>query len=118
MNNSSTNANAAILFLGIVLAANAREPKETDFWGMERPFRYEKNSANSIGLFGEFYTNDNSRSIDRMSIGVKGDLSFTHWLKAGAGYALMNFIHPGYNELRDRIYVQAEPFWHLSKIHF
>ena len=58
-------------FLGIVLAANAREPKETDFGVWNDLSVMKRIRANSIGLFGEFYTNDNSRSIDRMSIGVK-----------------------------------------------
>ena len=105
----------ALLLLGIVLAANAHEPKETDFGVWNDLSVMKKIQATSLGLFGEFYTNDNSRSIDRMSIGVKGDYSFAYWLNVGAGYALMNFVHPGYNELRDRFYVQAEPTWRLSK---
>jgi len=107
-----------LLLLGIALAANAREPKKSDFGVWNDLSVMKKIRSTSLGLFEEFYTKENSRSIDKMSIGVKGDYSVAHWLKAGAGYALMNFVHPGYNELRDRFYVQAEPFWHLSKFIF
>ena len=104
-----------LILLGISLTANSHEPKTTDFGVWNDLSVMKKIRATSLGLFGEFYTNDNSRSIDRMSIGVKGELPVANWLKTGAGYALMNFIHPGYNELRDRFYIQAEPFWHLSR---
>jgi len=104
-----------MVLLGIVLAATAQQPKKTNFGVWNDLSVMRKIRSTSLGLFGEFYTKENSRSIDKMSIGVKGDVSVAHWLNAGAGYALMNFVHPGYNELRDRFYVQAEPFWHLSK---
>jgi hypothetical protein len=107
-----------LVLLGIALAANARVPKDTDFGVWNDLSVMKKIQSNSLGLFGAFYTNDNSRSIDRISIGVKGERPVNHWLNAGVGYALMNFVHPGYNELRDRFYIQAEPFWHLSKFIF
>lgn len=72
----------------------------------------------TFGIFGEFYTIDNSSRIDRISLGLKGDYQFLPWLSAGTGYTLINFYRIGFNELADRLYIQLEPSWHHSDFYF
>lgn len=71
--------------------------------------------AASLGIMGEFYTRDNSTTLERTSIGLKGEYAFTPWLFAGSGYLLMNYKRPGYMELRNRYYFQLEPIWHRAR---
>ncbi len=74
--------------------------------------------AATYGLMGEYYLRNDCSSLERMSIGLKGDYLFRSWLSGGAGYLLMNFKRPGYMELRDRFYVQLEPTLHFNKFFF
>ncbi len=62
----------------------------------------------TIGAMGEFYTKDRYESIDRMSIGAKGDYSLSPSLNFGTGYLLMNYPKSDFNELRNRFYLQTE----------
>ena len=43
----------------------------------------------SIGLEGEFRTRDNTKTVDRWSLGLGVDYKVTKWLKASAGYAFL-----------------------------
>ena len=107
-----------LLLLGIALAANARQPKETDF-GMWIDFAAMKKFHDaSFGVVGEFYTRANNSSIDRTSIGIKGEYAILSWLNTGAGITWMNFKRPGYLELRQRFYFQLEPAWKFSDFKF
>ena len=44
----------------------------------------------SIGLGGDFRTRDNFATVDRWSLGVNAAYKLTSWLKADAGYKLLN----------------------------
>jgi hypothetical protein len=68
----------------------------------------------TFGLISEIYTRNNSSTLDRLSIGLKGDYQFLPWLSAGAGNVVINFFRAGYTELADRFYLQVEPSWHHS----
>lgn len=81
-------------------------------------FATKKINLATVGLIGEFYTKDDNHTIERTSLGLKGDYALRPWLSAGTGYVLMNFVRTGYHELVDRFYFQAEPSWHMSKFHF
>lgn len=72
----------------------------------------------SLGVVGEFYTRANSTSIDRISVGFKGEYRILHWLNGGAGITWMNFKLPGFVERRQRFYFQVEPYWKYSDFTF
>ena len=78
----------------------------------------KKIHAATFGLISEIYTRNNSSTLDRVSIGLKGDYQFLPWLSAGAGNVVINFFRAGYTELADRIYFQVEPSWHLSHFYY
>ena len=44
----------------------------------------------SIGIGGDFRTREDFTTVDRLSLGVKADYKLTSWLKADAGYKLLN----------------------------
>jgi hypothetical protein len=107
-----------LLLLCLSLAAESRQPKETDF-GVWLDFAaMKKFHKAAFGVVGEFYTRDNNTSIDRTSIGFKGDYAIRPWLLAGAGYTWMNFKRPGYLELRERFYFQLFPILRHSNFNF
>jgi hypothetical protein len=92
--------------------------KENDF-GVWLDFSVMKKFHKAaFGVVGEFYTRANSSSIDRTSIGFKGDYAIRPWLLAGAGYTWMNFKRPGYLELRERFYFQLLPILRYSNFNF
>ena len=109
---------ASLLMLGSFLSAEAQQTKETDF-GVWLDFAALKKFHNvSFGVVGEFYTRANSTSIDRISIGFKGEYGFLPWLNGGAGITWMNFKLPGNMERRQRFYFQVEPYWNYSGFTF
>ncbi len=103
-----------LIFTGI----NKISAEETDTRTWIDLFATKKIRSATIGLIGEIYTINHNTSIERTSIGLKGDYSFFPWLSAGTGYILVNFQHPGYHELAHRFYFQAEPAWKLSRFFF
>jgi hypothetical protein len=78
----------------------------------------KKIRSNSFSLFSEFYTRNNSSTIDRTSFGLRADHAFSQRLSAGIGYSLLNFNRTDYHELVNRFYFQLEPSFHLAKIYF
>lgn len=92
--------------------------EETDTRTWIDLFATKKIRSATLGILGEIYTINNNSSIERTSIGAKGDYSFFPWLSMGTGYILLNFKRPGYHELASRFYFQAEPSWQLSKFFF
>ena len=108
----------AIILLLTITGVNNLFAKDKDFGVWLDLAATRKIRSATIGLMGEFYTLNNSSSIERTSVGLKGDYSFLPFLSAGVGYLLMNYKCHGYNELRDRFYFQVEPSWHLSDFFF
>lgn len=51
----------------------------------------------SVGLEGDFRTRNDFKTVDRWSIGAGASYKFTKWLKADAGYVLLN------NNFREKI---------------
>jgi hypothetical protein len=78
----------------------------------------KKIHSTTIGLVSEIYTRNNSSTLDRLSIGLKGDYSFLPWLSAGTGYVLIDFFRAGYRELADRFYLQVVPSWRCDNFSF
>jgi hypothetical protein len=51
----------------------------------------------SVGLDGDFRTRNDFKTVDRWSIGLGASYKFTKWLKADAGYTLLN------NNFREKV---------------
>ena len=66
----------------------------------------------------EFYTKDNSRKIDRNSIGLEGNYPITSLILVNAGYLLMNYDMTDYHEIRNRFFSAVKIEWHLSEFVF
>lgn len=108
-----------ILILLLVLTGiNSLSAKESDTRTWIDLFATKKIKAATVGLIGEIYTMDNNSTLERTSIGLKGDYSFLPWLSAGTGYVLINFNHQVYHELASRFYFQVEPSWQVAKFLF
>jgi len=107
-----------LLFLLMFAGINKIIAEETDTRTWIDLFATKKIHSATVGLIGEIYTINHNTSLERTSIGLKGDYAFFSWLSAGTGYVLVNFKHPGYHELANRFYFQAEPSWHLSGFFF
>ena len=108
----------AIILLFTVTGTNNLFARDKDFGVWLDLAATRKVRSATIGLMGEFYTLNNSSSIERTSIGLEGNYSFLPCLNAGVGYLLMNYNHPAYDELRDRFYFHVEPSWHFSNFFF
>jgi hypothetical protein len=74
-----------------------------------------KSNKYVFGLLGEFYTKGQNKSVDRVSLGVKGDYFLFSDLTLGSGYLLMNYPTGDLNELRNRVYLQTELRKYLSR---
>ena len=107
-----------LLILLMITGTTKIIAEETDTRTWIDLFAVKKIRSATIGLLGEIYTINHNTSIERTSIGMKGDYEFFPWLSTGAGYVLLNYNHPGYHELANRFYFQAEPSWHLSRFIF
>lgn len=102
---------ATLLMLGSLLPAEAQQSKATDSGAWLDFAAMKKFNRASLGVVGEFYTRANNTSIDRTSVGFKGEYRILHRLNGGAGITWMNFKLPGFVERRQRFYFQVEPFW-------
>ncbi len=107
-----------LIFLFTLLATGKGSAQENDLGTWIDVTAMHKIRSMSFGLMGEFYTKDRNQSVERASIGLKGDYALTPSLNCGFGYLLMNYYKTGYNELRNRFYLQSELGWHLSKFAF
>ena len=109
-----------LIFISILTLAgvNSLSAKESDSRTWIDLFATKKIKATTVGLIGEIYTMDNNSTLERLSIGLKGDYSFFPWLSAGTGYVLINFNHQVYHELASLLYFQAEPSWHVARFLF
>jgi hypothetical protein len=108
----------ALLALLTTLFLNNLAAKDHDFCTWIDLTAVKKYHAATFGLVGEIYTKQNSSTLERVSLGVKGDYSIYHWLSAGAGFLFMEFKHPGEYELRKRFYFQVEPSWQHANLAF
>jgi Protein of unknown function (DUF2490). len=68
----------------------------------------------AFGLLGEFYTKDRNESVDRVSVGAKGDYQLAPGLNVGTGYLLMNYCQQNLREVRNRVYLQTDQKKYLS----
>ena len=78
----------------------------------------KKIASTEIMLLNEFYTCNNSHSIDRVSIGVGASRHLFTFLSLGAGYLLMNKNTEGDYELRHRFYSTANMEWKVRNFSF
>ena len=64
---------------------------QSDDFGLDFSLEAQKkiNKQWSIGLEGELRTRDNTKTVDRWSVGLGVDYKVLKWLKASAGYNLL-----------------------------
>ena len=64
---------------------------QSDDFGLDFSLEAQKKLSKkwSIGLEGEFRTRDNTKTVDRWSLGLGVDYKVTKWLKVSAGYAFL-----------------------------
>lgn len=117
----SLKSNISIRCVGFVFAFLVASMASFNGFSQEKDFGSwidmdvtHKLNSFTIGAMGEFYTKDRNESIDRMSIGAKGDYSLSPSLNFGTGYLLMNYPKGDFNELRNRFYLQTELRKYLS----
>lgn len=105
-----------LIFLLLIVLKGFSQENDWGSW-MDVDVMRKINSA-SFGLMGEFYTKNQLQSIERMSIGAKGEYAFTPAVSCGAGYLLMNYFKTGYHEYRNRLYAQTEYKKNISRLTF
>ena len=78
---------AAILITLLPLSAVA----QSDDFGLDFNLEAQKKISKkwSVGLEGEFRTRDNTKTVDRWSLGLGVDYKVLKWLKASAGYTFL-----------------------------
>lgn len=104
-----------LMILLCVLGSNNLFAKDNDFASWIDASATKSWRSTTLGFMGEFYTRENSSTLERTSLGLKGEYTLAKWLYAGGGYLLMNYKRPGYMELRNRFYFQLEPVWRIAK---
>ena len=64
---------------------------QSDDFGLDFTLEAQKKLSKSwsLGLEGEMRTRDNTKAVDRWSVGLGLDWKATKWLKASAGYSLL-----------------------------
>ncbi len=64
---------------------------QSDDFGLDFSLEAQKklNKQWSLSLEGEFRTRDNTKTVDRWSVGVGTDYKLTKWLKLSAGYTFL-----------------------------
>ena len=64
---------------------------QSDDFGLDFSLEAQKklNKKWSVSLGGELRTRDNTKTVDRWSVGVGADYKLAKWLKASAGYDLL-----------------------------
>ena len=79
-----------LVFLLLVILCGNVSAQDDDFGLWLDAFANKKIQSSEFSLYGEFFTRNNNRSIDRVSIGLEGDRSVFKFMKIGLGYLLMN----------------------------
>lgn len=119
-NNISVRGVVYIFAFHIVISISFKGfSQEKDFGSWIDVDVTHKSNEYVFGLFGEFYTKDQNKSVDRVSLGAKGDYCLSPGLTLGTGYLLMSYPKGNINELRNRVYLQTEirkylPNWLFS----
>ena len=64
---------------------------QSDDFGLDFTLEAQKKLSKSwsLGLEGEMRTRDNTKTVDRWSVGLGLDWKVAKWLKASAGYSLL-----------------------------
>ncbi|WP_372934494.1 DUF2490 domain-containing protein [Mariniphaga sediminis] len=109
--------NVFIFLVLTILSCNA-SAQDDDFGLWLDAFANKKIQSSEFSLYGEFFTRNNNRSIDRVSIGLEGDRSVFRFMKIGLGYLLMNKNNTDDYELRHRFYTHAKFKWEVYKLRF
>lgn len=91
-NNSTKQIMRQIAALFVILPLSLTSAYADDDFGIWSEVQAEKefNSQWSMGAGVEYRSRDNLKSSDRWSFGVEGNYQITPWLKASAGYTLLN----------------------------
>ena len=105
-------------FLFIFLADNSLSAQKTDWGSWIDLSAIKKLRATTLSLNGEFYTKQNIREIDRISIGLEGNHAITSFAGVGVGYLLMNSHKNENYELRNRFYTHLILKWQLANFSF
>uniref|UniRef100_UPI003216879B DUF2490 domain-containing protein n=1 Tax=uncultured Draconibacterium sp. TaxID=1573823 RepID=UPI003216879B len=111
------NGGTLVFLLLAILSGNV-SAQDDDFGLWLDAFANKKIQSSEFSLYGEFFTRNNNRSIDRVSIGLEGDRSVLKFMKIGLGYLLMNKNKTEDYELRHRFYTHAKFKWAVYKLRF
>ena len=79
---------AALLLTSLFSTSSVWAQSEAGLW-MELGAEKKLSKQWSIGLEGELRTRDNTKTVDRWSIGLGVDYKVLKWLKASAGYTFL-----------------------------
>lgn len=112
------NVKIKILVLIFLFAFNKLYAQSNDLGVWIDLLASKKIKSGSLALNGEFYTKDNSKTIDRISIGFEGNYPVTSFMTFNAGYLLMNYNMTDYREIRNRFFSTLAVKWRLSDFVF
>ena len=73
----------------------------------------KKVKSGVLSFFGEFYTKENSRTIERTGIGLSANYPLIANIKMDAGYLLLNYNNPIYRDIRNRYFSSVVMKWHF-----
>lgn len=111
--------NLKIVVFVLIVIVSSRVFAQSDDFGVWIDAAAKKKIASSeLMLCSEFYTLNNSRSIDRISIGMEGNRNLIPSLSIGAGYLMMNKNKTDHYEIRHRIYTNVKYNCSISNLSF
>ena len=80
-----------LIGLSLIICHSSFSVAQSDDFGLDFSLGAEKklNKKWSLDVEGELRTRDNTKTVDRWSLGVSVDYKLAKWLKASAGYSLL-----------------------------
>ncbi|MBL7965555.1 MAG: DUF2490 domain-containing protein [Prolixibacteraceae bacterium] len=78
----------------------------------------KKIKSTDLTLYGEYYTKNNSQTIERTSIGFGACFPIISFMKVDAGYLLLNYNMTDYFEIRNRFFTSLAIKWELQDFVF
>ena len=101
-NNNTKQIRRLLAALFVILQLSLTNASANDDFGMWGEVQAEKELSErwSVGAGVQYRGRDNLKSADRWSFGVEGNYQITPWLKATAGYTLLDDKHYKENSKR------------------
>ena len=93
------------LIIALFLSAFAVTSHAQDDFGVWSEVNVEKKLTSRFSVEGgaELRTRDNSKEIERWSVGAEAGYKFTNWFKLSAGYVLLRDNNEKWNEDHDKL---------------